>query len=81
MSLFKFLKEFLGEQSQNYRILLIRSVVAGFLDQLAMNFNNLFIVELGATPFQLSSVRAVGSAVSALVSLPAGCPTSTASRR
>lgn len=72
MPLFTFLKEFLGEQSQNYRILLIRSVVAGFLDQLAMNFNNLFIVELGATPFQLSSVRAVGSAVSALVSLPAG---------
>jgi MFS family permease len=66
------LGEFLGEQSQNYRILLIRSVVAGFLDQLAMNFNSLFIVELGATPFQLSSVRAVGSAVSALVSLPVG---------
>jgi MFS family permease len=39
---------------------------------LVMNFNNLYIVELGATPFQLSAVRSLGSAMSALISIPAG---------
>ena len=66
------LRDFMREQSRNYKVLLIRSTVASFLTQLVQNFNNLYIVELGATPFQLSAVRAVGSAVSALVSIPAG---------
>jgi len=66
------LRDFYREQSRNYKILLTRSVVASFLNQLVQNFNSLYIVELGATPFQLSAVRAVGSAVSALISIPAG---------
>ena len=66
------LKDFYREQSKNYKILLTRGVVASFLNQLVQNFNSLYIVELGATPFQLSAVRALGSAVSALVSIPAG---------
>ena len=37
-----------------------------------MDFTNLYIVALGATPFQLSTVRAIGSAVNALISIPAG---------
>jgi MFS family permease len=66
------LKDFYREQSKNYKILLTRGVVVSFLNQLVQNFNSLYIVELGATPFQLSAVRALGSAVSALVSIPAG---------
>jgi MFS family permease len=37
-----------------------------------MDFTNLYIVALGATPFQLSTIRAPGSAVNALISIPAG---------
>jgi len=66
------LRDFMREQSRNYKVLLTRSTIASFLTQLVQNFNSLYIVELGATPFQLSAVRAIGSAVSALVSIPAG---------
>ena len=66
------LAKFVREQSRNYNVLLVRGVVAQFLTQLVQNFNSLYIVELGATPFQLSTTRAVGSAVSAVVSIPAG---------
>ena len=66
------LREFVRDQSRNYNILLIRGIFASFLTQLAENFNNLYIVALGATPLQLSTVQAVGSAVSALISIPAG---------
>jgi MFS family permease len=53
-------------------VLLLRGIVARFLTQLVQNFSNLYIVELGATPFQLSTVRSVGSALSAVISIPAG---------
>ncbi|MCS7364558.1 MAG: MFS transporter [archaeon GB-1867-035] len=66
------LKKFLGEQSRNYRVLLVRGVAASFLDQLTQNFSNLYIVELGASPVELGGIRAIGSAVSALFSIPAG---------
>lgn len=66
------LREFQRNQSKNYNVLLTRNVVASFLNQLVENFSNLFIVELGATPFQLSAIRSIGSAVSALISIPAG---------
>ena len=65
-------RRFLREQSKNYYILLIRGIFASFLSRLVMNFTNLYIVALGATPFQLSTVRAIGSAVSALIAIPAG---------
>ena len=60
------------DQTKNYNILLTRSVVATSLTQLVENFTNIYIVELGATPIQLSAVRAVGAGASALVSIPAG---------
>ncbi len=60
------------DQTRNYNVLLTRSVVASFLRQLAENFTNIYIVELGATPLQLSAVRAIGAGASALVSIPAG---------
>ena len=72
MSILNRLREFTRSQSRNYQVLLTRGVISSFLSQLVQNFSNLYIVELGATPFQLSTVRAVGSAVSSLVSVPAG---------
>ncbi|MEE8354811.1 MAG: MFS transporter [Candidatus Bathyarchaeia archaeon] len=72
MSILRRLRDFLRDQTRNYNVLLTRSVVASFLRQLVENFTNIYIVELGATPFQLSAVRALGAAASALVSIPAG---------
>lgn len=72
MSILRRLRDFLRNQTRNYNVLLTRSVVASFLRQLVENFTNIYIVELGATPFQLSAVRALGAAASALVSIPAG---------
>ena len=72
MGLLDRFREFLREQSRNYHVLLIRGIFASFLSVLVWNFSNLYIVALGATPFQLSTVRAVGSAVSAIVAVPAG---------
>ncbi len=60
------------DQTRNYNVLLTRSVVASFMRQLVENFTNIYIVELGATPIQLSAVRAIGAGASALVSIPAG---------
>jgi len=72
MSLFGALRDFLQKQSKNYKVLLIRGAAASFLMQLSQNFDNIYIVELGATPLQLGGIRAVGSAVSAVFSIPAG---------
>jgi hypothetical protein len=43
------LRDFTRSQSRNYRILLIRGVVASFLSRLVQNFSNFYIVELGTT--------------------------------
>ncbi len=72
MAILRRLRDFMRDQTKNYNVLLTRSVVATFLRQLAENFTNIYIVELGATPLQLSAVRALGAAASALVSIPAG---------
>ena len=72
MSLLGKLRVFLSGQSKNYKVLLVRGIGAQFFQQLVMNFNSLYIVELGASAFQLSTVRAVGSVVSAAISLPVG---------
>lgn len=63
---------FIHKQSRNYRVLLVHETVTSFLTQLVENFNSLYTVALGATPFQLSAVRSMGSAVNALISIPAG---------
>jgi MFS family permease len=72
MSFLGRLRRFIHEQSKNYNVLLVRGTVSSFLMRLVQNFNNLYIVELGATPLQLGMVRAVGSAASAAISIPAG---------
>lgn len=72
MSLLGKFREFLSKQSKNYKVLLVRGIGAQSFQQLVMNFNSLYIVELGASAFQLSTVRAVGSVVSAAISLPVG---------
>ncbi len=72
MSLLAKFREFLSKQSKNYKVLLVRGIGAQSFQQLVMNFNSLYIVELGASAFQLSTVRAVGSVVSAAISLPVG---------
>lgn len=72
MSLLGKLREFLSKQSKNYKVLLVRGIGAQSFQQLVMNFNSLYIVELGASAFELSTVRAVGSVVSAAISLPVG---------
>jgi MFS family permease len=72
MSFLGKLREFFSGQSKNYLVLLVRGVGAQFFQQLVSNFNNLFIVELGASALELSTVRAVGSVVSAAISLPVG---------
>ncbi len=72
MAYLRRLRDFLRDQTRNYNVLLTRSVVATFLRQLAENFTSIYIVKLGATPIQLSAVRAVGAGASALVSIPAG---------
>jgi MFS family permease len=72
MAYLRRLRDFMRDQTRNYNVLLTRSVVASFLRQLVENFSNIYIVELGATPLQLSAVRAIGAGASALVSIPAG---------
>jgi MFS family permease len=72
MSLLGKLRDFFSGQSRNYKVLLVRGVGAQFFQQFVSNFNSLYIVELGASALELSSVRAVGSVVSAAISLPVG---------
>jgi hypothetical protein len=60
MSLLGRLRDFFSGQSRNYNVLLVRGVGAQFFQQLVSNFNNLYIVELGASALELSTVRAVG---------------------
>ncbi|MFP3952006.1 MAG: MFS transporter [Candidatus Bathyarchaeia archaeon] len=72
MSFLARLRDFVEEQSNNYRVLLVRDIVASFMMQLVSNFNDLYITALGASALELSSIRAFGSGVSAIISMPAG---------
>jgi MFS family permease len=66
------LRGFLGRQSHNYRMVLVRSAGANFLMNLTGSYTSIYTTELGADPVTLGSMSSVASFVNTLISLPSG---------
>lgn len=72
MSRFSGLRDFLGRQSHNYKMILVRSAGANFLMNLTRNYNSIYTSGLGADPITLGSLSSVSAAVNMLISMPSG---------
>lgn len=66
------LRDFLGRQSHNYRMVLVRSAGASALVNLTGSYTSIYTTGLGADPVTLGSMSSVGSFVNTLISLPSG---------
>ena len=66
------LRGFLGRQSHNYRMVLVRSAGANSLMNLTGNYTSIYTTGLGADPVTLGSMSSVASFVNTLISLPSG---------
>ena len=65
-------REFLGRQSHNYKMVLVRSSGANFLMNLTRSYTQIFTTGLGADPVTLGSLSSAGSAVNMAISYPSG---------
>lgn len=65
-------RDFLGRQSHNYRMVLVRSSGANFLMNLTSSYTRIYTTGLGADPVTLGSLSSAGSAVNMVISYPSG---------
>ena len=72
MSVIGRLQEFVGRQSHNYRVLLLRSAGHTFLFNLTGNYDSIYTTALGADSVTLGSLRSLSSAINMAISLPSG---------
>ena len=63
---------FVRRQKHNYRVGVVRSSADSFLMGFTNQYNAIYTVGLGADSVQLGSLSSIGSALSALVSIPTG---------
>ena len=59
-------------QKTNWKTVVIRQVFNRFFDQMTMQYSNIYIRELGASPIELGEVNSASGITSALISLPLG---------
>ena len=71
MPLFLGFRNYMGRQSENFKVLLIRRIIGGLFRNF-QQYQSLFIRALGADPLELGYLNSVGSAASGLASLPVG---------
>lgn len=71
--------EFLGElvavwrrQKRNWRTVVIRQVFNRFFNELTMQYSNIYIRELGASPVELGTVNSASGLGSTIISMPLG---------
>jgi len=63
---------FIRRQKHNYRVGVARSLANSFLMGFTNQYNAIYAVSLGADSVQLGSLTSIGSALSALISIPIG---------
>jgi len=66
------LKDFLKAQSRNFRVIIVRGLFANFAGGLTQNYTSIYVVELGADPVELGSLRSIGDLVNIFLSAPIG---------
>ena len=66
------LKNFLRTQSRNFRVITIRGLFANFAGGLTQNYTSIYVVELGADPVELGSLRSIGDLFNVFLSAPTG---------
>ncbi|MFP3951809.1 MAG: MFS transporter [Candidatus Bathyarchaeia archaeon] len=72
MQVLEDLREFVGRQSHNYRMMLVRSGSAMLLFNLTSNYNSIYTEALGADPVTLGSMSSLSSGINTAISLPSG---------
>lgn len=63
---------FVGRQKKPFKINMLRVSAQNFLLWLTRQYQSIYIVELGATPFQLGIANAVGGLAGAFIAIPTG---------
>lgn len=63
---------FWGRQKRNWKIVVTRMVFNRFFNQLTMDYANIYVTELGATPVQLGEVNGFAGLASTLIAIPVG---------
>ena len=63
---------FIRRQTHNFKVIVVRRAVQAIAMNLSGQYNAIYARSLGANPVQIGSIQSVGTAVGALVSLPAG---------
>lgn len=68
----KELKEVWARQKRNWRIVVTRQVFNRFFNELTLQYANIYITLLGASPVQLGAVNSAWGVARSLISLPLG---------
>jgi MFS family permease len=63
---------FWKRQKTSWKIVVIRSIINRFLTRLTLDYNNIYIRALGATPIQLGSLNSITHLTSTILSSPLG---------
>jgi len=66
------LAEFIDRQPKPFRINMIRAAVGSFLSSLTGQYRSIYILRLGATPFELGIVTSIAGASGTAIALPTG---------
>ena len=73
--IFNFLKELWAvwrRQQKNWKTVVIRQVFNRFFNQLTLQYSNIYIRELGASPVELGTVNSASGISTTLISMPLG---------
>ena len=63
---------FWRNQQKNWRTVVIRRIFNRFFNQLTMDYSNIYVRELGASPVELGSLNSIAGFGSTLLSIPIG---------
>jgi hypothetical protein len=72
MKLSKKLVKFIKKQPKPFKVNMARSSSNAFLTKLTDQFRSIYVLRLGATPFQLGLVTSIGGVAGAIIALPTG---------
>lgn len=64
--------EFVRRQQKPFKVNMARAAANTFLDRLTRQYRSVYILRLGATPFQLGLVDSVGGVAGTVIALPTG---------
>jgi MFS family permease len=64
--------EFVRRQQKPFKVNMVRAAANTFLNHLTRQYRSIYILRLGATPFQLGLVDSVGGVAGTVIALPTG---------